>query len=121
MAEAFALSLGAEAASAGTVPAASMNAAVVQVMKEKGLDISARSPKLLTLEMIDRAEVVVTMGCSVEAVCPRPILARMQKNLVEWHIDDPKGKTLDEVRAIRDEVERNVRSLAEPGSGSAVV
>jgi len=111
MAEAFAQSLGLVAASAGTVPSGSMNPTVVQVMKEKGIDISSKVPKMLTLEMVDWADIVVTMGCSVEAVCPAPTLAMMKKSLVDWHLDDPKGKTVEEVRKIRDEIERNVRSL----------
>jgi arsenate reductase (thioredoxin) len=111
MAEAFAKRRGLKAASAGTVPASSVNPVVVQAMDEKGIDISSNTPKLLTPEMIDQATLVFTMGCSVEEVCPRPMLAKMQKKLVDWKIDDPKGKTLEEVRKIRDEVERKVAAL----------
>jgi arsenate reductase len=111
MAEAFAKRRGLKAASAGTVPASSVNPAVVQAMKEKGIDISSSTPKLLTPEMIDDATLVFTMGCSVEEVCPRPMLAKMQKKLVDWKIEDPKGKTLEEVRNIRDEVESKVAGL----------
>jgi arsenate reductase len=112
MAEAFAKSLGLKAQSAGTVPAASMNPMVVEVMKERGLDVSSQSPKMLTLKMIEEASLVVTMGCSVEAVCPRPLLAKMQKKLVDWHIDDPKGKGIADVRKIRDQIEDSVKRLA---------
>ena len=80
-------------------------------MKEKGIDISSSTPKLLTTEMINKATLVVTMGCSVEEVCPRPMLAKMQKKLVDWKIEDPKGKTVEEVRKIRDEIERKVAGL----------
>jgi protein-tyrosine-phosphatase len=111
MAEAFAKRRGLKAASAGTVPASSVNPVVVQAMDEKGIDISSNTPKLLTPEMIDQATLVFTMGCSVEEVCPRPMLAKMQKKLVDWKIDDPKGKTLEEVRKIRDEVEGKVAAL----------
>jgi arsenate reductase len=111
MAEAFAKRRGLKAASAGTVPATSVNPVVVQAMKERGIDISSNTPKLLTPDMIDQATLVFTMGCSVEEVCPRPMLAKMQKKLVDWKIDDPKGKTLEEVRKIRDEVERKVAGL----------
>jgi protein-tyrosine-phosphatase len=52
------------------------------------------------------------MGCSVEEVCPRPTLAKMQKKLVDWNLDDPKGKSIEEVRQIRDEIERRVLRLA---------
>ena len=112
MAEAFAKRRGLKAASAGTVPATSVNPAVVQAMKEKGIDISSNTPKLLTPEMIDQATLVFTMGCSVEEVCPRPMLAKMQKKLVDWKIDDPKGKTVEQVRQIRDEIERKVATVA---------
>ncbi len=111
MAEAFARKLGAKASSAGTVPSSRVNPVVVEAMKEKGIDLSSNKPRMLTSEMIDRASVVVTMGCSVEDVCPRPMLAKMQKKLVDWHIDDPKGKPVAEVREIRDEIEQKVRAL----------
>ena len=111
MAEAFAKRRGLKAASAGTMPSSAVNPTVVQVMKEKGIDISSNAPKLLTPDMIDQATLVVTMGCSVEEVCPRPMLAKMQKKLVDWEIDDPKGKTLTEIRRIGDEIERRVAGL----------
>ncbi len=112
MAEAFAKRHGLRAASAGTVPAQAVNPVVVQVMREDGVDLSSNRPKMLTKEMIDHADLVVTMGCSVEAVCPRPMLAMMQKKLVDWHVDDPKGRSVEEVRRIRDEIEVMVRGLA---------
>ena len=112
MAEAFARSLGLKAFSAGTLPPASMNPLVVQAMKEKGIDLSTTKPKLLTTEMINQASTVVTMGCSVEEACPKPMLAKMQKKLVEWHLEDPKGKPIEEVRKVRDEIERRVGELA---------
>ncbi len=113
MAEAFARRHGLSASSAGTLPSDRVNPVVVAAMQEKGIDISSSIPKLLTTEMIERASLVVTMGCSVEEVCPRPILAKMQKKLLDWHINDPKGKSLDEVRRIRDEIERDVIQLTE--------
>jgi len=111
MAEAFARMRGLKAASAGTMPAAAVNPIVIQAMKERGIDISASTPKLLTTEMINKATLVVTMGCSVEEVCPRPMLAKMQKKLVDWDLEDPKGKTIEEVRKIRDEIEAKVGGL----------
>ncbi len=51
------------------------------------------------------------MGCSVEEACPRPILAQMQKKLVDWNLGDSKGKPLEQVRKIRDEIERRVTDL----------
>ncbi len=61
--------------------------------------------------MIEQASLVVTMGCSIEEACPRPIIAQMQKKLVEWHLEDPKGRSLEEVRKIRDEIERKIMEL----------
>jgi protein-tyrosine-phosphatase len=116
MAEAFAKSLGFDAQSAGTMPPKSVNPVVVEAMKERGIDISENRPKMLTTEMIDRAALVFTMGCSVESVCPRPILAQMQKKLVDWDLEDPKGKSIEEVRRIRDEIEKRVKSLLDADS-----
>jgi len=111
MAEAFARSRGLEAASAGTVPSARVNPVVVEAMREKGLDLASNSPKMLTAEMINEASLVVTMGCSVEEACPRPMLAQMQKKLVDWSLPDPKGRPIEEVRRIRDDIERRVSEL----------
>ena len=116
MAFAFAEKHGLNAESAGTIPAQQVNPTVVQAMAEKGIDISHNQPKMLTTAMIDRASLVVTMGCSVEEVCPRPMLAKMQKKLVDWNLTDPKGKTLDEVRNIRDDIERRVIHLSKDRS-----
>jgi protein-tyrosine-phosphatase len=82
-------------------------------MKERGFDLSENSPKMLTNEMIDKAQLVVTMGCSVEAVCPRPMLAKMQKKLIDWDLQDPKGKSIEQVRVIRDDIESRVSKLGE--------
>ncbi len=112
MAQAFAEKHGLTAESAGTIPAHQVNPAVVQAMLEKEIDISHRQPKMLTSEMIDRASLVVTMGCSVEEVCPRPMLAGMQKKLVDWNLTDPKGKSLEDIRSIRDDIERRVIDLS---------
>ena len=110
MAEAFARKYGLKSSSAGTVPSKTVNPTVVQVMKEKGIDISKNVPKMLTAEMINRASLVVTMGCSVAEVCPKPMLAQMQKKLVDWNLEDPKGKPIEQVRAIRDEIEQRVKN-----------
>ncbi len=112
MAEAFAKKLGLTASSAGTIPAGRVNATIVQVMKERGLDISHSVPKPLTVEMIGEADLVVTMGCSVEQVCPRPLVDRMRKKLMDWQLDDPKNKSIEQVRLIRDEIERRVIKLS---------
>ncbi len=112
MAEAFARKYGINASSAGTVPSERVNRTVVQVMNERGVELSSNIPKMLTLEMIEGASLVVTMGCSVEEVCPRPMLARMRKKLVDWHLEDPKGKPIDEVRRVRDKIEGKVGELS---------
>ena len=112
MAEAFARKLGLDASSAGTVPSTRVNPTVVEVMKEKGFDIGSSQPKMLTTQMINDAGLVVTMGCSIEEACPRPMLAQMQKKLIDWNLEDPKGKPIEKVRRIRDVIERKVAQLA---------
>jgi arsenate reductase len=94
MAEAFAKRRNMLAMSAGTVPATTVNPVVVEVMREKGIDLSMNQPKMLTTQMVNDADLVVTMGCSVEEACPAPLIAGMRKKLVEWNIDDPKGKSV---------------------------
>jgi len=100
-----------DARSAGTMPSTRINPTVVDVMRERGIDISSNHPKTLTPELIRDAGLVVTMGCSIEEACPKPIIAQMQKKLVEWHVEDPKGRSLEEVRKIRDEIERKILDL----------
>ena len=112
MAEAFARRKGLQATSAGTMPAESVNPAVVEAMAEKAFNFAFKKPKTLTMEMIDQADLVITMGCSVEKVCPRPMLEKMNKKLVDWALEDPKGRSLPEVRSIRNEIERRVDELA---------
>jgi len=121
MAEAFAKRNGFQAESAGTQPAASVNPVVVEAMAEKAFDFSFKKPKMLTMEMIDKADVVITMGCSVEKVCPRPMLERMNKKLLDWGLKDPKGKPLPEVRRIRNEIGRRVEGLAKGQEASSPV
>ncbi len=96
----------ATAISAGTRPAAQVNPLVVRVMGEIGIDISKQRPKALTLEMIEKADRVITMGCSVEKVCPASFAPTE-----DWELDDPEGKPLDEVRKIRDVVKARVEVL----------
>jgi arsenate reductase (thioredoxin) len=111
IAEAFAKKHGMNAQSAGTIPSTRINPTVVDVMRECGIDISSNHPKTLTPELIRDASLVVTMGCSIEEACPKPIIAQMQKKLVEWRLEDPKGRSLEEVRRIRDEIERKIMEL----------
>jgi protein-tyrosine-phosphatase len=84
MAQAFAEKLGMKAQSAGTIPSSRVNPVVVEAMRERGIDLSRRSPRILPADMIGNARLVVTMGCSVEEACPKPMLAAMQKKLVDW-------------------------------------
>lgn len=120
MAEAFAKRHGLTASSAGTVPSSKVNPVVVEAMKEKGMDLSPNRPMMLTNDMINEASLVVTMGCSVAEVCPRPMLARMQKKLVDWDLPDPKGKSIADVRKIRDEIERRVMELSRSRQGASL-
>ena len=92
------------------MPAEKVNQMVVEAMKERGIAIPAK-PKMLTEQMIREADLVVTMGCSVQEVCPRLLVQQMEKKLVDWHIEDPKGKPLDEVRKIRTQIENKVLEL----------
>jgi arsenate reductase (thioredoxin) len=95
------------AASAGTTPAGHVHPEVVQVMRELGIDLSDRRPQLLTSELAERADVVVTMGCGDE--CPY-IPGR---RYIDWDLPDPKGRPLAEVRATRDQIETRVGALVE--------
>lgn len=110
MAEAFAKVYGEariEAISAGTMPAKEVNPVTVQVMREKGIDLSPNKPKLITNQMVQEADTIIVMGCSAEGFCPAPLLNKV----VDWEIEDPKGKPIEKVREIRDEIERKVRTL----------
>jgi len=110
MAEAFANNYGkgkVVASSAGVMLADRVNPVVVEVMKEKGIDISMNKPKLLTTKMAEEADKIITMGCSVEKFCPAPLL----KNVIDWELEDPKDKPIEKVRQIRDEIEKRVLKL----------
>ena len=97
--------------SAGNKPADKVNPVVVEVMKEKGFDLSMNKPKLLTFQMAQDSDLIVTMGCNDQGICPGPFF----KPTVDWELEDPKGKPIEKVREIRDEIERRVQKLiAEP-------
>ena len=93
------------ALSAGTTPAERVHPEVVDVMREVGIDVAGRVPRRLTRELAEEADVVVTMGCGDE--CPYI----PGKRYVDWDLEDPAGRPLDEVRATRDEIERRVAAL----------
>jgi len=110
MAEAFANHYGKGkiiASSAGVRLAERINPIVVGIMKEKGIDISSNKPKLLSPKTVEDADQVVTMGCSVEKLCPAPLF----KKSTDWNLEDPKGKPLEKIREIRDEIEKKVKIL----------
>jgi arsenate reductase len=98
----------AKAISAGTKPASAVDPKTIEVMREVGIDISAAKPKALTMDILDHADRVVTMGCGAEAVCPASFV-----ETEDWHLEDPKGKSLEEVRRIRDEIKARVTRLLE--------
>lgn len=110
MAEAFAKKYGKNrlvVSSAGNKPAQQVNPAVVEAMKEKGIDISLNTPKLLTFQMTKETDLIVTMGCNNQGICPGPFF----KPTIDWKLEDPKGKTSQEIRKIRDEIEQLVKKL----------
>ena len=102
MAEGKALAL-----SAGTEPASAVNPTVVEAMREVGIDISAKRPKALRDYMLDAADLVVTMGCGAQAVCPAAFV-----ETEDWELEDPEGRPLEEVRQIREEIRARVQELA---------
>ncbi|KXA89724.1 hypothetical protein AKJ62_02460 [candidate division MSBL1 archaeon SCGC-AAA259D14] len=125
MAEGFAKHYGREkieAFSGGSKPAERVDPKAVEVMKEKGIDISDQQPKLVTAEEIEKADYVITMGCGVE-VCPvcsdsfvpqganSPI--QVDEKTIEWDLDDPSGKSVEKFREVRDKIEKRVRDLLE--------
>jgi arsenate reductase len=95
------------ALSAGTTPAEHVHAEVIAVMREPGfeIDLSDRQPQLLTRELAEPADVVVTMGCGDQ--CP----FIPGKRYIDWDLPDPKGRPLDEVRATRDDIAQRVQQL----------
>ena len=112
MAEAFAKKIGLEASSAGTIPSTHVNPLVVEVMKEVGVDVSKRVPKDLTEEMIEGVGLVVLTDTSLEGAIPGTLRKKMRKKVVQWNISDPQGKSVEEIRYVRDEIERMVRQIA---------
>ena len=103
------------ALSAGTTPADRVHPEVVQVMIELGVDLAGRTPRKLTRELAEQADVVVTMGCGDE--CPYI----PGKRYVDWELEDPKGRPIDEVRATRDDIAQRVRALVEELDDTAVL
>ena len=108
MAAGFARKLGGDRVqvrSAGSEPVETVNPAAVAAMAEVGIDIRDAAPKLLATDAVREADVIVTMGCG--DACP----VFPAKRYEDWELEDPAGKDLVTVRAIRDEIERRVRAL----------
>lgn len=103
MAEGFARAAGIDAHSCGTRPADEVNPLVIEAMKEKGIDLAGNHPK--GFEQVPRAQTVVTMGCG--DACPY-----VPGNRLDWGLPDPKGMGIDDIRKVRDEIERRVAELA---------
>jgi arsenate reductase (thioredoxin) len=94
-----------QARSAGTTPAEHLHPEVIEVMSELGIDLTDRTPQLLTRELAEWADIIVTMGCGDQ--CP----FIPGKRYIDWDLPDPKGQPIDEVRATRDEITRRVDQL----------
>ncbi|TDC68440.1 arsenate reductase ArsC [Actinomadura sp. GC306] len=91
--------------SAGSAPADQVNPAVVEAMAEEGIDISAETPKVLTVDAVRASDVVITMGCG--DTCP----VFPGKRYLDWTLDDPAGQGVDAVRPIRDEIRKRIENL----------
>jgi len=94
------------ATSAGTSPSSEINPLAVKVMKEASIDISQQEPKKLTPEMLESADRVITMGCGVEESCPGAFVPTE-----DWALEDPKGKPIEKVREIRDQIRVQVEKV----------
>jgi arsenate reductase len=103
-----------DAQSAGTEPGPRVHPAVVTVMKEEGIDLSRRVPRRLTDDLGRWADVVITMGCG--DTCP----VIPGKRYIDWELCDPKDLPLDDVRAIRDDIEARVRDLVKDLDRAAI-
>ncbi|MGC1263082.1 MAG: arsenate reductase ArsC, partial [Nitrososphaeraceae archaeon] len=94
-------------ASAGTKPISEINPVAIQAMNELGIDITNQKSKELTEEMIRTSDKIINMGCMEKEACPSLFL----NNLLDWNIEDPKGKPIEKVRDISDEIHRKVKEL----------
>ncbi|WP_017594195.1 arsenate reductase ArsC [Nocardiopsis potens] len=94
-----------EVRSAGSAPAEQVNPVAVQAMAEAGIDITAERPKVLTPDAVRTSDVVITMGCG--DACP----VFPGRRYLDWELDDPAGKPLEQVRLVRDEIARRIEDL----------
>ena len=107
MAEAFFrkyMPKGFEAISAGTKPSTHVNPIVLQAMKEIDVNIENQTPKHISPQIIVESEKAINMGCMDKESCP----ALFMKDVLDWQIPDPKGKTIEEIRKIRDQIKAKV-------------
>jgi arsenate reductase len=81
----------------------------IEVMKEVGIDISHQKPKIIDEDMIRNSAQAVNMGCMDQSECPTLFLS----NVIDWGIEDPKGKPIEKVRMIRNDIEKRVKEVAE--------
>ena len=93
--------------SAGTSPSSHLNPVVVSVMNELGIDLENQKPQLLSSSMIEDSNKTVNMGCMDKESCPSLFV----KDVDDWNIEDPKGKSIEDVRKIRDQIKNDVLSL----------
>ena len=100
---------GYRAISAGTRPVSQINPLAVQAMNEVGIDISNQKSKIITEDMIRSSEKSVNMGCIDKTECPLLFI----NNVIDWGIEDPKGKPIEKLREIRDDIERRVKEIAQ--------
>lgn len=99
---------GYRAISAGTRPASQINPLAIEAMREVGIDISKNKSKIITEDMIKSSAKAVNMGCMDQSECPMLFI----HNVVDWGIEDPKGKPIEKVRQIRDNIEKRVKEIA---------
>jgi arsenate reductase (thioredoxin) len=107
MAQALYERLGGEARSAGSHPEHELHPEVIEVMRELGVDLSDRRPRGIEQDDVEWADVVVTMGCG--DACP----VLPGKRYLDWNLPDPVGRPVEEVRALRDDIQRRVEALAD--------
>jgi arsenate reductase (thioredoxin) len=99
---------GYRAISAGTRPVSSISPLAVQAMSEVGINISNHKSKIITEDMIKSSAKSVNMGCIDKAECPMLFI----NNVIDWGVEDPKGKPIEKVREIRDQIDRRVKEIA---------
>ena len=99
--------------SAGTTPSSQLNPVVVEVMKEIGINMTLQSPKILSNDMLENSSKTINMGCIDKESCP----ALFVDEILDWQISDPKEKSIDDVRKIRDQILKKVLELVKSLEG----